>query len=96
MTTMIERVARALYENDYKGRVWEWTDAELDENFPHIRKDCRRAARAAIEAMREPTEEMLDAFWNQTGESREMRSRVHSRARRYHEAMIDAAIKEQA
>ena len=77
MTTMIERVARAM-ENALD--VLSYEDA----------------ARAAIQAMREPTDEMLDAFWNQTGESREMRSRVHSRARRYHEAMIDAALQEHA
>lgn len=40
---------------------------------------------------KEPTETMLDAFWDQTGESREMRSRVHSRARRYYVAILAAA-----
>jgi len=40
---------------------------------------------------REPTEAILDAFWHQAGESKEMRSRVHVRARHYWRAMIDAA-----
>lgn len=36
----------------------------------------------------EPTEEILDAYWRQTGESREMRSRVHERARHYWQAQL--------
>lgn len=39
----------------------------------------------------EPTEAILDAFWHQAGESKEMRSRVHARARHYWRAMIEAA-----
>lgn len=39
----------------------------------------------------EPTEAMLDAVWHQTGESTEMRSRVHASFRRYWSAMIAAA-----
>jgi hypothetical protein len=45
---MIERVARALYAMEYSG---DSTTAEFWE----------RMARAAIEAMREPTQAMLDA-----------------------------------
>lgn len=40
----------------------------------------------------EPTEAMLDAYWEQTGESVEMRTRVHSRARKLYAAMARAAL----
>jgi hypothetical protein len=39
----------------------------------------------------EPTEAMLDAYWTQTGESKEMRSRTHAYMRRYYRAMLAAA-----
>lgn len=39
----------------------------------------------------ELTEAMLDAYWAQTGESREMRSRTHAYMRRYWSAMLAAA-----
>jgi len=38
-----------------------------------------------------PTEEMLDAYWDQTGESREMRARTHVSMRRYYAAMLAVA-----
>ena len=38
----------------------------------------------------EPTEAMLDAYWKQTGESKEMRSRTHAYMRRYWSAMLAA------
>lgn len=53
--TMIERVAKALYENFFTD---EWPPADA----PDLGMDAdnfRKAARAAIEAMREPTEEMI-------------------------------------
>lgn len=37
---------------------------------------------------REPTEAMLDAYWRQTGESTEMRTRTHAYMRRYWSAML--------
>ncbi|MND57724.1 hypothetical protein D3C80_488580 [compost metagenome] len=37
-----------------------------------------------------PTEEMLDAYWGQTGESEDMRSRVHSRAKIHYHVMLNA------
>ncbi|MDO6966930.1 hypothetical protein [Rhizobium alvei] len=39
----------------------------------------------------EPTEEMLDAYWKLTGESKEMRARTHAYMRRYYKAMLAAA-----
>jgi hypothetical protein len=35
-----------------------------------------------------PSEAMLDAYWHQTGESREMRSRTHASMCRYYSAML--------
>lgn len=40
---------------------------------------------------RELPEAMLDAYWAQTGESREMRLRIHAYMRRYWSAMLAAA-----
>lgn len=65
---MIEKVAEAIYESrrirENRGSV---TFAEAVKNrrsaaFTYmVVEDCRHTARAAIEAMREPTPEMLDA-----------------------------------
>lgn len=52
--SMIERVARAIYEAD-PAKDADW--------------DYRIEARAAIEAMREPTDAMVDAAWDAMGES---------------------------
>ena len=49
-TDMIERVARAI------ARPEDW-----DELKPHWHEVFREQARAAIEAMREPTKRMVDA-----------------------------------
>jgi hypothetical protein len=52
---MIERVARAIWSADRNvgGYGWEW----LDESW---RAGYYAQARSAIEAMREPTEEMIE------------------------------------
>ncbi len=51
MSEIIERVARAIHAADEPGEL-------ADANEAH-RRFCYDAARAAIEAMREPTEAML-------------------------------------
>lgn len=57
MSEMIERVAKALYDISLrKMNSAEWEDAG---SFTQDTK--RREARAAIEAMREPTRDMIDA-----------------------------------
>lgn len=53
MTTMIERVATALHEKACEQDVCGYLDAKID---------CVGLAIAAIEAMREPTEEMCSAY----------------------------------
>ena len=51
---MVERVARAICRKEYGREVWP--DASLD-----LKDEYRSMARAAIAAMREPTETMLKA-----------------------------------
>jgi hypothetical protein len=61
MSEMIERVARAIFPDCWNDEwinslgVYTWEDFEVD------RDRARTKARAAIEAMREPTDEMLSA-----------------------------------
>ena len=87
---MIERVARALADDArfmYERNPERWTDA----------------ARAAIEAMREPTEAMIDSAWLRTrnvSPEERMASELFMDARSLHAekmkgrygAMIDAAL----
>jgi hypothetical protein len=72
---MVERVARAIYMVAPIG-VRDWVDAPAS-----VREDCLVCARAAIEAMREPTDAMIDAGGAAT-------PRIAWRA------MIDAALDE--
>ena len=78
MTTMIERVARAMAKAA-SPLPWEMGDEEW-------RNDVRTKARAAIEAMREPDEAMLVAGVN-------FRER-NARTEQIWQAMIDEALKE--
>jgi hypothetical protein len=54
MSEMRERVARAIHQERYGGQI-PWG------RFPDAEEECRQEARAAIEAMREPTEAMMAA-----------------------------------
>jgi hypothetical protein len=60
MSEMVELVARAMAE---KQRGWDvWDEISDDSDTDYIGKnEFRDLARAAIEAMREPTEMMMDA-----------------------------------
>lgn len=90
--TKLEEVARAISID--LGEDPDALDVLIrgrDGKRPHW-EGFESTARAAIEAMREPTEDMLDASWKLTGESREMRARVHASVRRHHAAMIDAIL----
>lgn len=63
MSEMVERVARAMYAHDsYKEGEPAWEDHS--EQFRVVQ---RARARVAIEAMREPTEEMYQAGWGRGG-----------------------------
>lgn len=56
MDEMVERVARAMYEIWYPCGMPPWGEAVISK------ETWRKSARAAIEAMREPTAAMQDAF----------------------------------
>ena len=56
MTDMIERVAQRLFQNMAASDNGAWETAD-----PMITRACMSYARAAIAAMREPTDEMNDA-----------------------------------
>lgn len=59
MTNMIERVARAIYEEDDPWhKAWPWPDLNVSQGSADV---YRRIAEAAIKAMREPTDEMITA-----------------------------------
>ncbi len=62
MSEFIDRVAAAIYEA--QGIVFAGTDPGPFETWPDDDKECYRVlAVAAIRAMREPTEEMLEAAY---------------------------------
>ncbi len=58
--TMVERVARALYENA-SGDILAWKHEEWSETNEFVKGAFCTMARAALEAMRDPTDEMLAA-----------------------------------
>lgn len=60
MSEMVERVARAVYEaDDPWSDAFPWPDLNESQNSPET---YRRIARAAIEAMRRPTDEVAVAL----------------------------------
>lgn len=71
MSEMIERVAKAVY--------LRWNFSSMDE--------CLAVARAAIEAMREPTLEAIDVAGLATGYSRDHTLTIYQH-------VIDAALKD--
>jgi hypothetical protein len=76
---MIERVARAIAGCETAD---DWGDLTS-----HWQEQFRKEARAAIEAMREPTTDMCEAGWDGFDDANVARSVWH--------AMIDAALKGQ-
>lgn len=92
MSEMIERVAKAIYEaDDVWSEAFPWPTMGSDEQSAD---NYRRIARAAIQAMRVPTKEMVlaglncDAWADNEGNAVEMLSGTFT-------AAIDAALKEQ-
>lgn len=80
MSEMIERVAKAIFASDMK-----WAPV-LEHQFEENKIVYLKAARAAIEAMREPTEIMIEAS------NREWDGRMSHRSSGAWQAMIDAAL----
>ena len=79
MTDMIERVAQRLFQNMAASDNGAWETAD-----PMITRACMSYARAAIAAMREPTEEMVGQCMD-TGHTRDDAEAVWNK-------MIDAAL----
>lgn len=112
MTSMVEKVARAVYaengwlrivadDDDGKGRYREasktcdrmryveWEELDADD------KDSRlREARAAIAALREPTEAMWEAGQTQIVERSDSEYLNHRSACYAYQAMIDTCLAE--
>lgn len=81
MVTMIERVARAIFQAEYSG-------GEADEFRWERSSDVyREQARAALMALRDPTNPMLDAGRGETD--------WEPLARAVWDSMIDAALEEE-
>lgn len=60
MSEMVEKVARAIFSTNYHPDDGEFANRMFDnDDHPQEKRRAYRAARAAIEAMREPTEDML-------------------------------------
>jgi hypothetical protein len=78
MNEMVERVARALLDSCRTGNITRVDGARL-------------MARAAIEAMREPTTAMIEAEPPDDGEFSKGNSAAHAKA--FWQAMIDEALK---
>ena len=88
MSEMVERVARAMFEDDqfdYEPRMPTWEETG-------VREEYRRKARIAIGAMRDPTEAMIDA--GLVAEDVILQSRSGSAVPSVWETMIDAASDE--
>lgn len=75
MSEMVERVARALFETDQKehgfgrgnwvmdGRPMTWEEIIAEPRLANDVQRYRTNAKAAIQAMREPTPDMIEAGW---------------------------------
>lgn len=81
--TMVERVARAIYEGRNGRGCAPWSRQSNSHKSPYLGD-----ARASIEALREPTEKMLGAFDRMTDDSGSVLVKTGYRA------MIDAALSE--
>lgn len=84
---MVERVARALHTVD-DARSRPDLAVEWEACLPVYQKMKLEEARAAIDAMREPTEAMMDAS------NREWDGRMSYRSSGAWRAMVDAALSE--
>lgn len=92
MVTMIERVARRLCEAN--NTIWGGPRGEDDPDFMLVKLRYMHQARVAIEAMREPTEAMVEAVAKAEEEQGYCKSAYESMsAEDAWPIMIDAALK---
>lgn len=102
MSKMVERVARAIYAKrpDCLGKPWPIETDEQRRRYPHFPIAAvdlsYEYARAAIEAMREPNEAMVEAGQLYVWQDGEPTAGPHAVQRRVFVAMIDAALEEPA
>lgn len=102
MSEMVERVARAMFEDDeppsdHWSPQWDGLREKYVDGMPsHCKEYWRRKARVAIEAIREPTAKMVEAgekhmdscwTWNPDGGS------SYNDPEGTFSAMIDEALK---
>lgn len=64
MSEMIERVARGIWARRQQAYPDMAPLPAWEDETEELREDVRAEARAAIEAMREPTQEMIDSCGN--------------------------------
>jgi len=95
VSEMVERVARAIFEawatEESAASTWDDVCQRAKDGYPHAIKWHRMAiseARAAIEAMRKPNEDMYEAAWNAEV------SCSYTESAYAWSAMIDAALNE--
>lgn len=88
--TKVEQVARAIAPYAWNDSFWQEPGRrnQYDRNQRHVQRTAMREARAAIEAMREPSPEMTAAF------DRACDEHGHCMMRYGWRAMIDAALTE--
>jgi hypothetical protein len=87
---MVERVARAMFDLNIEMLDWDRVHESVSEGYRH-------STRAAIAAMREPTEGMVTAGKDAYKVTRGKRSNLHGPAglAGKWQAMIDAALSEE-
>jgi len=89
MISMVERVARALHARKYG----EWYEGPC--TVTDSQRECLADARAAIEAMREPTEAMYRAAYKEQDDSAIHNYGAAPTFDDYWSTAIDAALNEQ-
>ncbi len=90
MSEMIERVAKAIYEEDDPWhKAWPWPNLNESQGSP---EPYRRIAAAAIKAMREPSDQMLEAVGAIEIGCRRDCTVGRYRGLQIYEAAIDAAL----
>lgn len=85
MNEMIERVARGIH--NYRPRATKWEECAV-----LYQKELLLQAKAAIEAMREPTFKMMNEYWNEKRKDGHTLQNSCFDVNEW-ERMIDAALK---
>ncbi len=89
--SMVERVARAICAAT--GTIWGGPRGDDDPDFLLVKLMYLNQARAAIEAMREPTDAMVDAAYDWLSDTAPLTGRRTTDIAGTFKFMIDAALK---